>query len=326
MAHSNNAVAAIEGEGSAHLYSFLGITAGKTYADISRSAFAYDVVANRWRTLPTVPVAAGRLASTAVGVGGKVFLFGGYTVAADGAEVSTPEVLAFDPVSERYERRADMPLPVDDSVAAAHGRYIYLVSGWHNDGNVHAVQVYDTAGDRWMRATDFPGMPVFGHAGGIAGGSIIVIDGVAVLGKTPEGRNRYGLVAQAWEGVIDSADPARIEWREIPRHRGAPLYRSAGGGRGDMVLFAGGSERAYNYDGIGYDGVPAEPGARVFGYDVKHGQWCDYASKPAASMDHRALLSAAGAVWTIGGMAAGQVVSGRVERFLTVAAGGDCMR
>ena len=38
-----------------------------------------------------------------------------------------------------------MPVPVDDSVALSYKeRYIYLISGWHNDGNVNLVQVYDT--------------------------------------------------------------------------------------------------------------------------------------------------------------------------------------
>jgi hypothetical protein len=81
-----------------------------------------------------------------------------------------------------------------------------------------------------------------------------------------------------------------------------------------MVLFAGGSATAYNYNGIGYDGTPAAPSARVFGYDPFNELWMGFADKPIPSMDHRALLPANGVFWTIGGMIAGQTVSPLVDR------------
>jgi hypothetical protein len=38
-----------------------------------------------------------------------------------------------------------MPVPVDDDISLPYqSRYIYLISGWHNDGNVNLVQLYDT--------------------------------------------------------------------------------------------------------------------------------------------------------------------------------------
>ena len=59
-------------------------------------------------------------------------------------------------------------MPVDDTVSGVwRDRLIFLVSGWSVDANVDAVQVYDPALNRWMRATPVPGIPVFGHAGGI---------------------------------------------------------------------------------------------------------------------------------------------------------------
>lgn len=42
-------------------------------------------------------------------------------------------------------------------------------------------------------------------------------------------------------------------------HPGAPLYRAAGGASAGLALFVGGSDNPYNYTGVGYDGVPAEP-------------------------------------------------------------------
>lgn len=320
--HSNNAVAKLEVDGSARFYSFMGLTAGKTHADISKRAFEFDLKRNNWRALPDVPVALGRLASTAVGVGGRVYLFGGYTVAADGAEVSTPEVYAFDPRTNAYSRRAPMPVPVDDSVALPYqDRYIYLVSGWHDKDNVRLVQVYDTKEDRWLRATDWPGLGVFGHAGGIAGNRIVIADGVTVVpGIT--GSARFKLVGDAWAGTIDDKDPGKIAWRKLPPHRGAPLYRMAATGvaTGDRVVFAGGSETAYNYNGQGYDGTPATPSARAFAFDLRRDRWVELDPKPHPTMDHRGLLEADGTLYTIGGMGSERQVIGEVIAFTLPAA------
>lgn len=315
--HSNNAVASLTVNGSPRFYSFMGLTAGKTHADISRQAFEFDLKGNRWRALPDVPVAQGRLASTAAGVAGQVFLFGGYTVAADGAEASTPEVFAFDPRTGTYSRRAPMPVPVDDSVALPFkGRYVYLVSGWHEKDNVRLVQVYDSAKDRWFRATDWPGLPVFGHAGAIVGNRIVVADGVTVLpGVT--GKGRFKLVGEAWAGTIDVKDPSRIVWRRLPPHPGLPLYRMAAAGSvsNGQAVFAGGSTTAYNYNGEGYDGTPADPSTNTFAFDLRRGRWVGLAPRPLPTMDHRGLLKAGGTFYTIGGMGDGRQVIGDVTAF-----------
>jgi len=315
--HANNAVAAAEVDGKARLYSFMGLKPGKTHADISTAAFEYSVAEDSWRRINPVPVPEGRLASVATTVNGIVYLFGGYTVAADDSEVSTPHVFAYDPESGRYSRRADIPKPVDDSVALAYAdRYVYLVSGWHRDGNLSNVQVYDTAEDVWFNATEFPGLPVFGHAGGIVGGDMVVIDGVALEGER-DGERQFRLVKQAWLGRISPDDPSRIRWERIGDHAGPPVYRAAATGstnRG-LILFAGGASRAYNYTGIGYDGEPAAPSARVFGYEPGSDLWLGFEDKPIATMDHRGLLEADGAFWTLGGMVEGQRVSGVVDRF-----------
>lgn len=315
--HSNNAAAKLTVSGKTRIYSFMGLKAGKTYADISRQAFEYDVAAKRWRALPDVPVAQGRLASTAVGVGGFVYLFGGYTVAADGAEVSTPEVLAFDPRTSTYSTRAPMPVPVDDSVALPFGdRYIYLVSGWHDKDNVGLVQVYDTREDRWFRATDWPGQPVFGHAGGIVGNRMVVADGVTVLPGV-KGKGRFKLVGDAWLGEINPRMPHKISWKQLPAHPGPPFYRmaAAGSSAGKRVVFVGGSATAYNYDGDGYDGTPASPSARAVAFDLGRHQWVDLGVGRAPSMDHRALLEADGRFYTIGGMGKDREVIGDLIAF-----------
>lgn len=312
---SNNAVAIVSGADGPRMYSFLGLGPGRSHADIVRSAYEYDPQRDGWTRLEDVPVEKGRLAATAAAAQGAVFLFGGYTVAADGHEVSTPDVLRFDPGTRSWQQVAPMPLPVDDSVALVLAdRWIYLVSGWHQDRNVDRVQVYDAREDRWHDATPFPGTPVFGHAGALSmrddGGSgrILVCDGVRL--DVIAGKRTFSASAECWRGVVDAAAPERIDWQPAPPHPGPPRYRmgATADPAGTRLLFVGGSENPYNYDGIGYDGRPSAPSARAQAFDLDSGEWSELPPLPVATMDHRGLLAHDGGFWLLGGMRAGQRV------------------
>lgn len=303
--HANNAVAMVAGpDGEPALYSFFGLKAGKTHSDVSKQAFRCVVSERRCAEIAGPPVAEGRLASVAVFLRDRIFIFGGYTVAEDGTEISTPEVFAFNPQTEEYQRRADMPTPVDDAVAFSYAdRYIYLVSGWHDDGNVADVQAFDSLEDRWFAATPYPGAPVFGHAGGAVGGAFIIADGVAVIGEK-DGRRQFGEVGEAWIGDIDPDDPAIIAWRAAPPHPFGPLYRMAASGDADRnrIIFAGGGDNPYNYNGVGYDGVPARPSDVIFVFDLDTEEWRSAGKLPAPSMDHRGLLIDDDTYFIVGGL------------------------
>lgn len=316
---SNNAVASIEIGDGTYLFSFNGLGPGKTWRDVGSLAFQYEVGDGAWSTLEDVPGGEGRLATVAVGVGHGVFIFGGYTVARDGSEKSAPWVHRYDPVTQRFEERSPMPVPVDDSVSLLYrNRYIYLVSGWHDTDNVNLVQVYDTETDRWFEATPYPGPAVFGHAGGIVGNRMVIADGTRVVAGETDRRRRFAISNVCHLGLIDAKDPARIEWKPLPPHPGAPLYRMASVGTastGERVVFAGGSDNPYNYDGVGYNGEPSEPSPKIFAYNLDRDQWEELGTLEIASMDHRALLQVRSEFVIVGGMLAGQRVTDRVETF-----------
>lgn len=312
---SNNAVAAVVRPGGFALYSFFGLEAGKTWRDVSRRAYGYDSASGRWRALPTLPVAQGRLASVAATAGSKVYLFGGYTVSETGEEVSTPEVLQFDPDTASYTAMAPMPVPVDDSVAVVwRDRWIVLVSGWHDRANVADVQVFDTRRNRWQASTPWPGAPVFGHAGALNGNRLVVCDGVR-LDVSAEGKRQFSASNQCWQGLLSGRKTIRIDWTALPAHPGKPRYRMAAGLSADdgVLLFAGGSENPYNYDGIGYDGAPSAPSDRIDRFDPATGQWLDAATLATASMDHRGLPCVAGRCFLIGGMQSDQHTTPQIQ-------------
>lgn len=306
---SNNAVTAADQDGHRIVFSLLGIGASKLYDAITNAAYMFGAGSDGWAVMPAVP-GLGRLASTAQYLGGRVYLFGGYTVNAQATEHTLPHLDIFSTTTGTWTRGADIPIPVDDSVSGVYeNRYVYLISGWSESDNVDRVQLYDTVTDTWLQATPIAGRPVFGHSGSILGNEVIYCDGVY------RSSNGFAASKDCWLGSIEPNDPTRITWTQLPGHPGAARYRIASGGdlaRG-KVWFVGGTDNPYNYDGIGYDGRPSEPSSVVFAWDMSEGAWQLLTDSAPASMDHRGLVVGPDALVTVGGMDAGQRVSAHVR-------------
>lgn len=314
---SNNAVTLVDTEEGVYLYSFLGLGSGKTWQDISSGAAVLNPNAKSWTELKPVPGPLGRLAATAVSAGGAAWLFGGYTVAADGSEESIPGVYRIRPGESQLQWITDMPVPVEDSVLLVYqDRYIYLVSGWHDLGNVNLVQVLDTKTMLWTQATPWPGAPVFGHSGGISEGKMLVCDGVRIQYPADDSPREFLSSNQCWLGRIDAENHRRIHWRSVPAHPGAARYRMAATGDADQrVVFAGGSANPYNFNGIGYNGVPSETESSVFSFSFKTSEWQTHGDLPQGTMDHRGLPYSQGWYYLVGGMQENQTVVPDVYRF-----------
>ena len=314
---SNNAVTLVTGEDGPYLYSFLGLGGGKTWQDISNRAAVLKPGAESWTELGPVAGDAGRLAASAISVGGAAWLFGGYTVAADGSEESIAGVYRIQPGETQLQWVTDMPVPVEDAVLLSYqDRYIYLVSGWHDLGNVNLVQILDTRSMQWAQATPWPGAPVFGHSGGISNRQMLVCDGVRIQYPADDSPRQFLSSNECWLGNIDSENHRRINWRSVASHPGAARYRMAATGDGsNRVVFVGGSSNPYNFNGVGYNGVPSQAESSVFSYSFKTGEWQDHGKLPAATMDHRGLPYSNGWYYLIGGMQQKQTVVPIVYRF-----------
>jgi hypothetical protein len=314
MPMSNNAVASVKSRGTLLLFSLMGIGPKKTWDAISNTAYSLDPDTGKWAEVRPVPGTAGRIAAVAVGAREHIFLFGGYVVDPQGGETTLPDVNVYEPLTDRWFRAEDMPVPMDDSVAGVyHDRYIYLVSGWSKKETVRDVQAYDAQKNKWSAATPIPGTPVFGHAGGLAGDTIVYIDGAH---KNPAGdQPKYVPSEECWMGKIDHHDPTKIRWSKLPNHPGTARYRIAAGGseKDQMIYFSGGTDNPYNYNGIGYNGVPAEPSPVTFAFSVRSGKWETVnGNTPDPSMDHRGLSVIPEGLVIMGGMEKGQRVTPRV--------------
>ena len=310
MPVANNAVAGVTIGDRDFIFSFFGLDSTRLYSGIHARAFRYEAALDRWSEVAGREI--GRLAATAQAVAGKIYLFSGYTVAADGSEKSLSDVAIYDPVDGSWSLGAPIPVPVDDAVSGVwRDSLIYLISGWHDRDNVPDVQLYDPLADSWRAATPIPGPPVFGQAGGIVGNTIVYADGVR---RAPTGR-RFQITDAAYLGEIDPDDPTTITWHKLPPHPGPPLYRMAAGAVGTRVIFAGGTANPYNYDGIGYDGEPSAPTDAVFAFNVARGEWETLSRKTIASMDHRGFAVLGDRLYIVGGMTEGQHVTPRVQTF-----------
>ena len=305
---SNNAVAAVVVDGRTSVFTFAGIDSTKAWSGVTNVAYRWDVGSDAWEPIEPVP-GPGRLAATAQAVDGRIFVLGGYTVAEDGSEKSLPDVAIYDPVEHRWSRGTDIPVPTDDAVSGVwRDRSIVLVSGWHDDGNVADVQIYDASTDAWTSAPPVVGAPVFGHVGAVVGDVVVYAGGAAVVDDRP----RFRIDSTAWVGTLSDDDDLGRAWRPLGGRPGPPLYRAAGGTLGGLAVFLGGTDNPYNYDGVGYDGVPAEPLHQLLFHDPGAGVWGRLEPPPEGTMDHRNLAVAGGKAVVVGGMTTGQRVSDRV--------------
>lgn len=323
---TNNAIAQVHVDNKDYVISFSGLSSEKTYKGVHNDTFVYDVSKNHWKKRKPVPIEkpinglTGRLASVAAGIGDTAYIFGGYTVAKDHSEVSIPDVYSYSVQNDNYQKLAPMPVPVDDSVAFTYqDRYIYLISGWHNDGNVNLSQVYDTQTDTWQQASPFPGKPVFGHAGGIVNNTLIICDGVRVDVFTDK-RRRYAAESACYRGEISPKNPHKIFWFKIPHPTGISRYRMAATGfinsetAEHEIVFIGGSNNPYNYNGIGYNGIPSQPSNEIWRYNIKNKSW-QISHSENTTMDHRGLLQLNSSLITIGGMGKNQHLLNTINHY-----------
>lgn len=310
---SNNAVAGLKAGKHHQLYSFMGIGPKKTWDAITNDAYAFDLGSKKWTKLHPVPGPAGRIGASAIGARGEVLLLGGYTVDGRGDEIMVRDISVYSPVNKKWLRGTDLPIPVADAVVAVYDdRYLYVMGGRSGRDPIPNVQVYDIAKNHWEQATPLPA-PVFGHAGALYDNTIVYVDGAKT---NPDGNPRYIASDECWVGKIDHKNVKIIHWTSVVGHPGGGRFRIASGvsEKDRRIYFSGGTDNPYDFNGVGYDGQPAEPVSTTFDFNVKDGVWeMVTEDTPNPTMDHRGLLEIHDGMVVIGGMEKEQKVTDKVE-------------
>jgi hypothetical protein len=310
---SNNAVAILKLHGQFQLFSLMGIGPKKTWNAVSTVAYHLDAVSGKANTIHPVPGTAGRIGAMAIGAGNQLFLFAGYVVF-EGGGMAVPDANLYQAAKDRWVRLADVPTAVGDAVIGVyHDRYIYLIGGRSNGRLISDVQIFDVVKGKWMSGTPSPGPAVFGHAGGLIGNTIVYVDGAKA--NAAGGAPKFVASEECWMGKINHHNPATIDWTKLPNHPGNARFRIAGGSseKDGVIYFAGGSDDPHDYNGIGFDGKPAEPSPVTFAFNVRSGKWeVLNDNTPDPTMDHRGLLVTPEGLVTIGGMEKGQQVTAKI--------------
>lgn len=306
MPISNNAVVAAKSAGTDYVYSFGGITSGKTHEDIVTDSYRYNTNTDSWESIPSLPDDP-KIASGASVVKNMIYVIGGYHVAANGTEVSSDKIHRFDPETNTYlEDGAPIPVPIDDQVQAVwRDSLIYVVTGWSQDINVIDVQIYNPTTDEWLEGTSLPtshNFRSFGSSGVILNDTIYYFGGARIAANFP-------VQANFRKGAINPDNPTEIEWTQSVINPDFVGYRMAATVYDQKVFWIGGAEVTYNYDGIAYDGSGGvSPANRAIVYDSETGEMSSY--DMPYPMDLRGIADVSDSKkYLVGGMSNNQMVS-----------------
>ncbi len=307
---SNNAVTQATIGGSSYVYSFGGIGTSKTYSDITLRSFKYDVLNNTWSEIAPLPSGQPRIAAAASTVKNKIYIIGGYSVAANGNETSANNVNIYNPLTDTYEADgAVIPTAIDDQVQCVwKDSLIYVITGWSNFSNVPKVQIYNPAIDTWLTGTTTPNtadFKVFGGSGYIIGDTIFYFGGAVSI-------SNFYATKTLRKGIIDPQDPTNITWtvEDDGPNNG---YRQACFTYNNHLFWLGGSAISYNYDGIAYNGSGGVPPlTQIMMYRPATQTWFDGFGAPYGIMDLRGNGKIANNAWIIaGGMMDNQEVTNK---------------
>ncbi len=232
----------------------------------------YDPGAARWSEAASMPTA--RLALAADVVDGIIYAIGGTP-----GESSTAPVLAtveaYDPATDVWSERADMPTARFGVCTGVVDGIIYVIGGLPTQNSLTAVvEAYDPATDSWSARSDLP-TPLGFHACAVHDGKIYAFGGGATYGRPGAFVYSYDPARDVWATHADMPDPNR-----------AFLAAATLDG---LIYVAGGQENARSL-----------PLATVLAYDPAADNWTTETDMPAARHFHTASVLD-GMIYVIGG-------------------------
>lgn len=258
-----------------------------------------------WQPVPAVPNQArqsGRFAAAGVVMSNQFYIFAGADQAQNGSEKILSDSYRFSPLTQTYTKLPEMPVAVADSLALAYqNRYIYLISGRQQEGNVNLVQVFDNFSQKWSQATPYPGAAVAGHAGAVAGHQMLVCDGIS-QDFQQQAQGQIVPTAACYLGELDPKQSNKIRWQKIKHHGGPARFRQAAIGiklnDEAAVAFIGGRDQSSS----------STASNQIYIYALKQQRWLR-AAITTPVQDIRSLVELDGEIYSVGGIDANNNVS-----------------
>jgi N-acetylneuraminic acid mutarotase len=228
---------------------------------------AYDTARDTWTRKADMPTPRNALSTAAVD--GKVYAIGGWGMdrPEGGWESLDPTALAtdfstvevYDPGTDTWATRPDMPTPRSHMTVSAHGAKIYAIGGGipprtARGGEYHPLlEVFDTATNRWARAADLPTRRSV-LSSSVVDGRIYVMGGAFSSG--PASSSQELLRTLRTLSVVEVYDPKSGRWTR-GRDLGTPrawFSTSTVKGKiyvvGGRSLAPGGGEGSLTFPGI----------------------------------------------------------------------------
>jgi N-acetylneuraminic acid mutarotase len=211
------------------IYAIGGTTIGRDKLAVVE---AYDTATDTWRRRADMPTP--RNALSAAVVDGKIYAIGGWGYdrpesgwesidpTATGQDFSKVEV--YDPKTDTWTTRADMPTPRSHMAVSTLGGKIYAIGGGarivagRSGEWLPLLEVYDTATNRWVRAADLP-TPRCVMSSSVVDGRIYVMGGAFSRGSASSAEDLLRTMRTL--SVVEVYDPAGARWT-----RGADLATS----------------------------------------------------------------------------------------------------
>ncbi len=253
---TNNAVTGATVNDTAFVFSFAGMDTTKACGHAQLTSFKYNTVTDQWSTIADLPDELdGVVAAGASTIQNEVYIAGGYHIRDNCSEVSSNSLHRYNPETDTYTKLANIPIAIDDHVQTVYkDSLLYIITGWSNTTNVVQVQIYDPTTDTWSMGTPVKTSPdwrVFGASGVIFQNTIYYAGGASL---TCNNSSCFAPTTLLRIGQIDENEPTEITWTSIesPIAQG---YRMASVASNDNMLWIGGSDLTYNFDGIDYNGT-----------------------------------------------------------------------
>lgn len=236
------------------LYAIGGFDPG---AGITRAVEAYNFATNQWSAKAKLPLALFHTNGIGV-IGGKLYMSGGIFETADGRSGWHPGLNVYDPATNSWTKKAEMPKRVAQGVTGVINGKLYVLSGTCNncgpDRVTRRLYRYDPATNLWTALAWAPNPHVMG-AGAVINGKFYVAGGLLSSGPSNK---------------LDVYDPATNRWTtRAPMP--TPRYGAAGAALQNKLFVIG---RA-NAD-------PGEPQGQVEAYDPVTNTWSTKTPIPGA--------------------------------------------
>lgn len=220
-------------------FSFLHALGGNNGQDVLPTVEGYQADAFLWRTLP--PMLTARDGLAAVWVGGALFAVGGFGGPGTGRPARIlPTLEKFDPVTNSWISRLDMPTARMGLAAVELGGKLFVVGGQDAAGQfLSTLEMFDPANDVWVPRASMS-RPRAWLAAAAIDGKLYAVGGGGP-GEQGQTLEVYDPVADTWEFrtpmLTGRVGLAAAEYRR-------KLYVVGGYGKGRfMPLWASGSDQ-----------------------------------------------------------------------------------